>query len=528
MADAGVNRGVARRTLALLARHGACAAVLAPLAAWYLWLNWYDGLGSLMGDGLIYVSTARHYAPYWPAHPLDAVWAAYTQFPPVFALVLAAAGGAADLRLAHAATTVCLIAAFAVSYGWLLTLGVSRLRAAAMTAVLALAPGVFLQSFHLYPEGLYVCLSLGALIALVRGESTSRAGWFWAAALLVAIAIVTRTVGVTLLPALVVALVRHRPARWPGMIALALAPALAWNLTHDPPFSYTDALRDVYLDSSPEAIWQTVRASIESAASGLLHNLSQNPQFAWFAVALGAVAASVAVRRFFQWRPDAWYLSAYLATLAIWPYPVEGPRLTWVVLPILLGYLLWVGEQLSRRADGFGRARPAIAWLPVAAVALMVLPEFALLAARAVHPEALARPAYRHFPQWYTPALDRARVMTELHLGVADAFRKFAPRIPEDQCFFSSLQDLAAFYTRREARTPPPASVDAATFDEELRRAGCRYFVFAIASAQDDEQVLYPLDRVRDRIEILDVQRMNVPGEPPVAVLGVLRSESPR
>lgn len=510
----------------LLRRHGAFLALLTALAAWYLWLTWYDGLGSLMGDGMIYVSTARYYAPYWPTHPIDEAWATLTQFPPVYALVLAAAGGAADLRLAHGITTLCLLGAFVSCYGWLLTLGLSRLRASAATALLGLAPGIFLQSFHLYPEGLYVSLSFAALIGLVRGEQTSRASWFWASSAAIAIAIVTRTVGVTLLPALLVALVRSRPARWPGMLVLAVAPAVAWNLAHDPPFSYTDALRDVYVGAGPEAILRSVWVSTESAALGLLHNLSQNPSLAWFAVLLAVVTAGVAARRFLQWRPDAWYLAAYLATLAIWPYPVEGPRLTWVVVPIVLGYLLWAGAQLALRVTSrLGRAGPVVGWLPVIAVALMVLPEFALLSARAVHPLALANPDYRHFPQWYAPTLDRARLMTELHLGVAEAFRKFAPQIPEDQCFFSVLQDLGAFYTLREAHTPPPESVDQSTFDEEVRKTGCRYFVFTIASAQDDERILYPLHRLGDRIQVLDMRRMGLPGDPPVAVLGVLESD---
>lgn len=519
------SRAIAARAAEFLRRHVVLLALLVPLAAWYFWLNWYDGMGSLQGDGLIYMSTARHYAPYLPAHPLDEMWASATQFPPAFAALLAASGGAADFRLAHGITTLSLVAAFAALYAWLvLGLGLGRLRAAFGAALLALAPGTFMLSFYVYPEGMYVALIFAALIALARGEQTGSAAYFWTASAATAAAILTRTVGIALLPALLMVLLRQRPRGWPAMVALALAPGAAWNLLHDSPFQYTHSLKDRYLGTSVEAILQSLSESTSAVAWGLLHNLNQNQNLTWLAVPLAAVASVVAFQRFVRWRPDAWYLLAYLSVVAIWPYPFEGPRLTWVVVPVLIGYLVWAGEQAAVRIRA---SRPwagfTVRWAPVATLALMVAPEFALLSARAVHPLAQANPAYRHYPQWYELSLVRAQVLTGLHVGVAEAFRKFAPQIPPDQCFFSTLEDLGSFYMRLPAQEPPPESVDDAVFNDELRQAGCRYFVFSTASSKDGERDFYPYDRVRDRVRIVDEYHMSVEGRPRIAVLAVLR-----
>ena len=510
----------------VLLRRGALAALLLALASLYLWLNGYEELGSGHGDGLIYLVTARHYAPYWPADALAETWAAATQFPPLYSALLAATGGTFDFRLAHGATTLCLIGAFAAFYAWLVRLGIARARAGAMTVVFGLAPGTFLQSFYLHPEGLYVALTFTALALLALGEERPRASLYWAASAAVAATILTRTVGVALLPALAIALIRGRPRAWPAMLAAAIAPAALWNFLHDPPWSYADTLRAYYLEAPPEAILATLTSSIGSDATGLADNLVGSTRLRWVVVLLGAIAAGVALLRFFRARPDAWYVFAYVAVLVIWPFPEEARRLSWVLLPFLLGYVAWAGERLAERAPAaLRRLRPGLGWAPVAVLALVVLPEFILLMARATHPLARAEPAYRHFPEWYEAPLTPAQWLTEVQRGTMAALRSYGPRIPQGECAFSTMPLIAAFHTGRDVRPPPLESTDQRTFEQETRRIGCRYFIFTMDSGRGYLQFHYPLDRVRDRIEILDERRIEQGGEGErlVAALGRFR-----
>jgi hypothetical protein len=506
----------------ILRDHFAFALVLLPLAVLYLWLNASDDLGSLRGDGLIYVNTARHYAPYWPADEQAATWAHVTQFPPAYAAVLAATGGAFDFRLAHGITTVCLLASFAALYAWLIQLGIPRLRATVATALFAVTAGTFLQSFLLHPEGLYVALGFTALSLLVLGEQTPRTSAYWVASAAVAVAILTRTVGVTLVPALWIALARNRPRGWPVMAAAAVAPGLLWSLLHHPPWSYADTLKAEYAGAPLESILATVLRSMAAAGAGFADNLLRAAHLQWVVVSLGAIAAAVALWRFVRWRPDAWYLAAYLAALALWPYPQEAQRLTWVVVPLLLGYVVWAGDRLAPRVPA-ARMRPAVSWAPVAVLALIVLPEFALLMGRATHPLARATPAYRHVPEWYEPRLPAARRLTEAQLGTVQAFREFATQIPRGECVFSTLPMVAAFYTGRDARFPPWESTDDRAFMEETRQAGCRYFVFTLEPGRGYTRAYYPLDRLGDRVQILAEQPLGAGGERPAAALAVLK-----
>ena len=509
------------------ARHAALlCGLLAPLAALYAWLDVHGGLGSLKGDGLIYLSTARHWAPYWPADPIAATWASLSEFPPLYPALLAATGGAADLRLAHGVTVLCLILGFAAFYGWLVGLGVARARAALAVAVLALAPGTVLQSFHVHPEGLSVALVFAALALLALAERSGRAAWYWTAAVAVGLAILARTVGVALLPALLLVLVRARPRGWPAIAALALAPGALWAVLHDVPSGYGDSLAGHYADASPGAIARSIGASIAATASGLAGNLSQSPRLAALVLAFGALALALAAWRFVRGRADAWYALAYLAVLALWPFPQEAPRLAWVVVPFVLAYLAWGAERVAARLPGdLSRLRPAVAWAPLAVLALVVLPEFLLLAARATHPLAREQPAVRHVPQWYHPDLATAAWNARLHLGTVEALERFGPGIPEGECLFTTLPLVAGFYARREALPPPAESMDPADFDDALRGAGCRFVLFTELSGRSgSEAPFYPLERLGGRVEIVDEHVVTLPDgrQRRVALLGAL------
>lgn len=515
------------RTVAL--RHGAFAAILSLLAALYFWLTGYDDVGAAGGDGLIYLNTARHYAPYWPADAAAAIWAELTLFPPVYAVLLMLTGGAADPRLAHAVTTACLLAAFTAVYAWFVTLGIARGRAVAAALLFALVPGTFLQALYIHPEGLYVALGCTALVLLDSPAGSPGPARYWIAAAVVAAVILTRTVGVALLPALALVLWRDRPRGWPAMLAAALVPGVLWSIAHRPEWNYSAVLAENYVGVPLEAIAAKVGASIVAAVGGLAANLLRAGPFRVVVFALAAAAAAVAVWRFSRGRPDAWYVGAYAGVIALWPYPQEAQRLMWVMVPFLIGYGVWGGERLAQLAPD--RTRPLVAWAPISALALIVLPEFTLLMARAAHPLAQAHPAYRHYPEWYEPAIDKARLVTELRLGTDQALQRFAPQVPADECVFSTLPFLhAGFYVPRQLRSPPGEALDDSAFAAELDQRGCRWFIFTYAAdpRAGFSQPLYPLERVRGHLHIVDEQRVG-PAEDGwlIAALGVRIAPDP-
>ncbi|MEK6806996.1 MAG: hypothetical protein AABY95_10165 [Pseudomonadota bacterium] len=120
-----------------------------------------------------------------------------------------ASGGAINFLIAHSVTTLCLLAAFVMFYCWLIALELGPARAMGV-ALFALMPGTFLQSFYPHPEGLYGALVFVALTSVLKAEATADRRTFWVVSVAIAVALVTRTVGVTLLPALALTLLRHR------------------------------------------------------------------------------------------------------------------------------------------------------------------------------------------------------------------------------------------------------------------------------------------------------------------------------
>lgn len=501
-------------------RHAAAAAVLASLAALYFWLTAYADVGALNGDGLIYLHSARHYAPHWPDDPFAAVWASVTQFPPAYPALLAATGGIFDLRLAHGATTACLLAALATGYAWLVALGVPRASAAAAIGLVGLAPGTFLQSLYLHPEGLYVALVFAALLGLHAGERTSQAHGFWLACAATALAILTRTVGVALLPALLLALARGKPRHWPFMLALAVLPGLAWNLLHRPGWSYSDTLTESYLGAPLDAVVRQVAASIAAASGGFVDNLVRAGPLRVLAAVAAAFAAGVALWRFARGRADAWYVAAYLGALALWPYPQEAQRLAWVLVPFLVGYVACGAGALAAKWG-----RPRLAWAALALLAAAIVPEFLALGGRAVHPLARRVPEYRHYPEWYAPQLEVAWSVTELRLRTVEALRRFEPQIPEGECAYATLPYLiGGTYVRRGLPAPPPEALTDAEFERAVAGGECRYFIFTYErdARRGFTQPLYPLARIREHVDVVDEQRM-ADGKALVAALGVLK-----
>src|SRR6185312_5047412 len=127
------------------------------------------------------------------------------RYPPLFPLLLGVAGGAYDWRLAHAWVGL----AFGAGVFLLGILGrdVARCGLVGVVAALLFAcmPGAWLNVKGILTEFPYVALSLGALIAYRRcaAHPTKRA--FALVAVLLAAAILTRTIGVALAAAVAIA-----------------------------------------------------------------------------------------------------------------------------------------------------------------------------------------------------------------------------------------------------------------------------------------------------------------------------------
>jgi hypothetical protein len=430
-----------------------------------------------------------------------------SQFPPLYPALLAATGGATDLRLAHAITTVCLLAAFAACYASLLAMGLPRGLALATTALFAVMPGTIQLALQLKSEGLYLALTLAALTLLSRASATRQPAAYWTAAGLVAAALLTRSAGLALLPALVLVLLRDRPRAWYGMLALSLLPFGAWTLLRQPDHSYGDALL-AYAQAPAAAIARQLAENLEALAWGLGANVLQTRPLLWVVVPVALVSAAVLVWRFCRWYVDAWYIAAYLALIVLWPYPSEAQRFGWVVMPWLLGYAVLAADRgAARFSNRPGVVQSAIRWSGPAVLALLIAPSFLIAAQRRAHAATQETPALAQLPEWYGADPVAARAEALLHLDMARAMQELGRQVPEGECVISIKPATVTFYSGRESFVPPFDDVDDGAFRAGLDAARCRY-VLLLAATQPPQypEPYYPKERLGERLEIVEVR----------------------
>ena len=418
-----------RRATAALAALAALAAGLAIAFAWQ------RGIASLYDDSVSYLVMAQALSP-WEAAPA-AIATAWTdqRYPPLFPMLLGVAGGAYDWRLAHA--WVGLSFGIGVFLLGLLGRNVSRcgLVGVAAAALFACMPGSWLNVKGILTEFPYIALSLGALLAYRRS--------FAILAILLAAAILTRTIGVALLAAVAIAeawrYLRERDAARLRSFALACAAVVAvvgaWYLLRprggeDAYASFSAAVAHNAADRGAgwlvSLIASNGSAMVDAWLTALLVFWGE-PWTPGFLIAsiVGLSGIAGSAWRAARGEADAIYVVAFFAILAAWPFPGQMYRLALPAIPLVALNALWLWhELLSRRLEAVRAAR----WTAVAAAApilIAVLAAYAYVAGRAHVPAGLEAAGYRardiaefyrvpFLPAAYATALGEIDVIADL------------------------------------------------------------------------------------------------------------------
>lgn len=481
----------------LLSGHRAMAVLLVALAALYLPWSASPHPGDLDGDSATYFLTARHFAPYLAAEAPAAHAARLSQFPPLYPLVLALAGGAASVPAAHAVTALCLLAALVACYAWLLALGVGRGWATAATALFGLMPGTWLLALSLLSEPLYLALSLAALALLARAQETRTYAW---AALAIAAAILARTAGVALLPALAFALWRGRPRGASWILLLALAPPLAWSLVPRGQPGYLGEFADMDTSLSGIAAW------IASGAGALVHgvgeNVIQGGADGGRATLCGAALLLVALTRARRPGPDFVYLLAYAALIVLWPYPTHAPRFAWVIVPPLLGHAFLAAQRLRDRMHALAPPLPQAAPVVLACVlALTMAPALLAGVARWRDPLATTYEGIRQLREWYGRDALAATRQSLLQWHLMRGLAELGAQVPPDGCLLATGWPTVTFHTRRVTWEVPDALADDAALRAAVARAGCDHFMLLGVASPIVPIPFYPEARLAGGLE---------------------------
>jgi len=487
----------------------AWALPLAALAAWAAWsLAQVSPIGTF-SDSIDYLVLSDFYARYFHGEAAGETSAYFSQsrFPPLFPLVLAAAGAVPLNEFpAHVVTQLLAIAAMLAFVAWFL-LETHRI---AVASLLGLAAFVAAGQIHLLlnpvSEPLMMVL-LGSTLLLSARVRASESSLLVLAAL-VGLVPMARMAGAALVAAFALWLwcnsavsTRRRLAA----LSVATLPMAAWLVYRSLlPIeeSYVAALS---LERATAAFggWSGFLHQPAWMLRGLASAFGPNPGLLSLSVAcVMAILATVALpERMRANKLDAWFTPIYAGLVLVWPYPAETGRLLLVLAPVLM-LQAWSGATLlaawTRERAPVARALPAVALLLLVGACVPAW-STTIHRARLVRDPVLA--PYIRTPAYFAAESDSLAVANaESWARIVALAAELPDVVPGGDCVYSLFPGMTWFLSGRQTRVEeiPLEVSDAGTSLGELR--ACRYVIAVnLHGTRHGMPALFPLEALGAR-----------------------------
>jgi len=490
------------------------------IAVFYFFLTWSSELPILGGDHPVYLLMADHLSFFPGLKPeVTSVAMRYTAFPPLYPLLLGMFGGTSvHIGVAHAITTTFLLAAVATYFIWLRCETRSTLEAFILSLIFTFLSNTLLQSLGILSENLYLLLTL-LVIWLVNKPDISLPR-LYTVAVLIGLAVITRTIGVTLIMAFAVYLFIHKKHQRIQLILVSMVPIVSWNILRwflDYKGGYLWLVVDI-VKRGPLVGLLTKQISIESHAIwvGWITSLDHLPTMMTLIAGsvLGVICLAGTFRRAYLKQIDGIYVLFYFLLLMLWPFSLEAKRFLYVILPILLFHGFELIDYLFRRFS----LRKILIHAYLLMIALVAFPATGLIFNRmalAAHDE---NKMYANSYDWYSDAdLDSARKKIRSHLLLVRSWKKVSKIVPEDECVYHVDAPSLMLYADRRSYSPPIAF----TKEQFLKMANyCRYFYLGSYTRIPYRRVFYPKDYVVGAGKIVFIDRMDdAEGAPIIGML---------
>jgi hypothetical protein len=485
-----------------LRHHALLILVLAVITPFYFAWTHTAELGQFGGDGPSYLMMAQHYSPYDAKDPVYTEAAAFSRFPPVYPLALAWLNGANDLYRAHAITTACLLAALLMLYVWLRGEEFAPQQSALFVLLCAVLPGSWIAGLLIQSEYLYLFWSLLALLAMAAYQRRGRYELVYVAAMAIAAATLTRTIGIALFAPFAVILWRTRRRIAVLAFIASVLPLLVWHLLHRSTLSYSEALTGIYSGEGLNFLRTQLTNELPALRRGLGDNFIRSETLRPFADALGLFCLCGAVWRAIKLTPDGLYVLGNLAILLVWPYPEEAQRFLWVITPLLVAQPV-LAIAAFRQETPSSRPAQMLTGALALTILTMALPAFSHAAERYLSATEADPPNARSFVSWYDTDPVAARRKIDYQIAIITALRSIPTTVPATECVVSPRPDLMNYYGRRQSVAPPLNSVADPYFGKMIRATGCRYVFGYLAKDRRYPVPLHPLPRIRDESDIV-------------------------
>ena len=467
-------------------------ALVVPSSCWYVWVAIHNPQLGFAPDDVVYLLMADLYSPWPPGFDAAHDYVRhYAQFPPLFPMILALAGGGTGGIVAARIVVALSFVMASVLYGyWLRVKGVPPWTALALAAFSAWWPVNWIMATDLWSEGLYLCVCWLVLLALHQVDRTPHR-WRWALLLgvLAAAAMAVRSIGVAFLPVLLLGLA-HRGAR-----AMLLA-LLGWCATQWVFRQYAIGGGESYVGELARHYASSPWTALIAQGSKFSANIGSAAAYDFFlwrsldgwrlpaALAVLGLALVGAAREIRTRSPSVLYCIAYLAIVLLWPFPSEIGRFLVPLLPFAW-FLVWRGVTLRSRQEWPGL-------LLVGVLLGVTAPGIWACLQRAWTPLPVAAlDSWRYTRYWLDatrgPQEDVIKTIGNLD-GYQRAAKQMAALVPASECVFTPQVHLMLWHARRASFLPPQAA-----FIGDDAQPTCHWFQ-AVGEASVGNPAFYPLE----------------------------------
>ena len=321
-----------------LQRHlqlGLAATCVLTILMLYGWLGSQIGIPGISSDSVVYLYQALFYRG-GSETGLGAFVTDYN-FPPLYPLWLALWGGGAGHLVAAGTATALAFATAAVTFLYLATRdGLSLATTALLTLFAFTSLEIVGVTRNIGSECVYMMCAYSALaVAHKHGWSGSRATVL---AGLIAGAILSRTIGISLLPVLALYQWRWRKFHLLSWL-IAVGPAVAWATFNKLSISGQPTYLGYLIELEPLKnlpSWVETNAGAYYEVIGRFLGVSSRAWFGWFPVLFLGLAAIGMWSSMRRGSVIVWHLLTYLAIIILWPYPTHAARFLLPAIPLLV------------------------------------------------------------------------------------------------------------------------------------------------------------------------------------------------
>lgn len=473
--------------------------ILFAIIGFYFWLNWSSELPILGGDHAYLLLMADWLSPFTDSNsgfsPPPVIW---NYSPPLYPLLLGLAGGTSShIHLAHAITITFLTLALIPYFLWAQHEKKNSTLSLALATIFALLPTTFFQSFGILTENLYLLLSLLAIWLTAKKDIPLTR--LYMAAVTVALAALTRMVGITLILAFAIHVFLHRRDRWVRLSLISVAPLLLWSALKRSSADETGYLwilsNILETKSFASFLSNQLLTQTQGLWAGWIISFDHAPSLNTMIVgsAIGAICLAGTLHRAYLKKFDAIYLLLYFALLLIWPFTqaADTSRFLFVAFPILLLHGLRLMQLVT---PGFSSLTTVMSvGVYFIAIMLIVVPAEGLIYQRLKMGTESENKQYLKSIYWYSGKnteqdIARNRIKINSYKLFASSWRRLDKIVPKEECVYSVDPTWLMLYAQRRSYYPPLA----ATKDQFLRQAGaCRYFYVA-SYTRGPYELFYP------------------------------------